>query len=390
MRGFDGVEMVYNTCNAPDATSHPDDPRLPEVARMGTVLAVVSPSGQTPLDDYADDFLVKLHPSVFPRGKGKRPRGMSELVYFRILFSRVPLSQFGQNPGLTFDMFNLWQRHTVYQQSRMRVKCSSEAARLIGDASVGDMEAAVKVMQPPTMFASMLLTCVVSAQAVGKRPTVLKALWRTMSPAARAIHTAMKQMAVAVPGSPQSKASFRSKAMASPIVHGSATCMINLCPSELASAWVFVIGEPQPEDPNKVYKFGKSGACLHRMEKDVCRRFVAENFWACADFFWAYMRAFNALMLGWPLDENVHQQVDKDCLFGLVLAWMWSFEESTRGGIHAHGLITLPVLQAEHLMKMCTGDKVMQQRILEFGESIACSMMPQYAGRFGDVKPGVS
>jgi len=142
MRGIDGVEMVYNSSNVADESS---TARTPDVARMGTVIAVVCPCGQTPLDDYADDFLLKLHPSVFPNGKGKRPRGMSELVYFRILFSRVPLIQFGLNPGFSFDMFNLWQRHTVYQQSRMKVKCSSEAARLIGDASIADMEAAVKV-----------------------------------------------------------------------------------------------------------------------------------------------------------------------------------------------------------------------------------------------------
>jgi len=57
---------------------------------------------------------------------------------------------------------------------------------------------------------------------------------------------------------------------------------------------------------------------------------------------------------------------------------MWSFEESTRGGIHAHGLLTMSVLQARNLMELCTGDKIMQQRILEFGEAIACSMMPDW------------
>jgi len=212
-----------------------------------------------------------------------------------------------------------------------------------------------------------------------------------MSPAARAMHSALKQMAVAVPGSPQSKASFRSKAMGGPIVHGSATCMINLCPSELAAAWVFVSGEPKPKDDDgivKEYKFSRAGIVVNRAAKDDCRRFVASNFWACADFFWAYMRAFNDLMLGWPLDENVGCQVTDECLFGKVLAWMWSFEESTRGGIHAHGLITLPCLQADNLMKLSV-KKGFQDAILRFAESIACSMMPQYTGRFDDARPEV-
>jgi len=151
--------------------------------------------------------------------------------------------------------------------------------------------------------------------------------------------------------------------------------MINLCPSELAAVWVFVIGEPSVSE----YKFDKTtGACQGRPSKTDARRYVARNFWACADFFWAYMRAFNHFMLGWPLDETVLEQEDDTCVFGKILSWLWSFEESTRGGIHAHGLITMPVMQADALAKLSTGDKVMQQRILEFGESIACSMMPDW------------
>jgi len=136
---------MYSPGCAVDDTLPPEPARPNEARRVGNVIAVISPPGQAPLDDYASDYLVKLHPSVFPWRKGARPKGISDIVYYRILFNRVPLCQFGQNPGLTFDMFNLWQRHTVNLQSRIRVRCSPELVSRIGDASVEDMNAAVQV-----------------------------------------------------------------------------------------------------------------------------------------------------------------------------------------------------------------------------------------------------
>jgi len=195
-----------------------------------------------------------------------------------------------------------------------------------------------------------------------------------MSPTARIITTAVKQMSSCVPGSPQSKLAFRSRAFASPIRHGPATCMINLCPSELSARWVFVIGEPQPLEP---YEFDNAtGECRGRLPTASARRYVSQNFWACADFFHAYMLAFNEIMLGWPM-EGHYVQSNPSCLFGVVLSWMWSYEESNRGGIHAHGLVTMRTLQAENLKKLCIGNAIMQRRIIEFSEAIACAMMPQ-------------
>jgi len=139
MRGFDGVELMYATGSLVDDTTRN------EVQRSGNVIAVISPPDQVPLDDYAPDYLLKLHPSVFPWRKGARPKGISDIVYYRILLARVPVIQFGQNPGLSFDMFNLWQRHTVNLQSRIRVRCSPELVNQISDASMDDMNAAVQV-----------------------------------------------------------------------------------------------------------------------------------------------------------------------------------------------------------------------------------------------------
>jgi len=149
--------------------------------------------------------------------------------------------------------------------------------------------------------------------------------------------------------------------------------MINLGPAELAAWWVFEMGEPRTSR----YTFASGdGAVQGRPERDQARQFVAKNFWACAEFFHTYLRAFNAILLGWSLED--HKQTNPGCLFGIVLARMWCPEESSRGGAHAHGLVTLPLLQARNLKRLSQGPqgRVMQQRILEFSEALACAMMP--------------
>jgi len=387
MRGIDGIEMVHTPGSGLDAETTspsppPTGPTMPEpprpprpthIHRRGDVLAVMTPSIENRMRDYDVDYLLKLHPSVFPHGVGKRPAGMSELVYFRLLWERYPLKQFGRNAGLLFDMFNIWQRHAVNDQARIRVRCNPHAISRIGNATVADLDRAVQVRGSADYETVHAANYQLIPQVACKRPSVQKKMMASMNPLGRTLVRMIRQMSPHVPGGPQSKGSFRAKAMASPIVNGPATCMINVCPSELSAAWVFVIGD----DPTDIKFNHATGACIGRPAN--ARDYVAANFWGCADFFWAYMRAFNKFMLGWSLDETVHKQEDPNCLFGIILAWMWSFEESTRGGIHGHGLITMPLLQAQRLRDLCNGERgwEMQRRLIEFAETIACAMMPQ-------------
>ena len=86
----------------------------PNLRRQSEKVIGVSVPRASPLVNQFDaDYLVDTHPSVFPWGKGRQPVGMSRIAYYRLLAERVPISQFGHNIGLTFDMLDLWQRDQV-------------------------------------------------------------------------------------------------------------------------------------------------------------------------------------------------------------------------------------------------------------------------------------
>jgi hypothetical protein len=145
--------------------------------------------------------------------------------------------------------------------------------------------------------------------------------------------------------------------------------MANLCPTEVAAKWVFEMGEPKHK-----YTFAASGEPEGRPNKDDCRRYVAQNFFACAHFFEIYCRAFNEILMGWPLEEAV--QVNPDCLFDGLLSRQWSKEESGRRGAHTHGILTQPFFQAENLRRRFGEGTEVQQAILLFGEALMRAYLP--------------
>jgi len=155
LRGIDSIEYLYSPLEATaeeaedDGEATTDEPsspsRGPRITRDGNVLAVVSPANQAPVSDYSEDVLLHLHPGVFPYGTGKRPAAMSEGFYFRLLLDRWPLSQFGHNVALMFDMFNILQRHAVNTQARVRIVKKPALEVLLGNATIEDMQAAVTV-----------------------------------------------------------------------------------------------------------------------------------------------------------------------------------------------------------------------------------------------------
>ena len=166
----------------------------------------------------------------------------------------------------------------------------------------------------------------------------------------------------------QTKLSLRSKAGAGPVVFGPATLMANLCPTEVSSKWVFEMGEPKER-----YEFDVFGNPDGRPAKADCKRFVAQNFYACAHFFQVYFAAFNAILLGWPLGDAVQKHVN--CLFGAMLSVLWAKEESGRRGCHTHGVLTQPFFQVQHLRRKFA-DPAIRRYILAFGESLMKAYMP--------------
>ncbi len=189
------------------------------------VIASILPLGSKPLDSYAKDYLLKLHPSVFPNGKGARPEKMSPIQYYRILIERTPMSQFGHNVGLLFDMFDQWQRHEVNTQAGVLIKGSPHVINQLNNLSQEDVKEALEV--------------------VGKSGSTLEKAKNKLSANAKVLLSLLRRLGSRIPGSPQAKLALRSKAMAAPIVFGSATVMANLCASEVAARWVFQMGSPE-------------------------------------------------------------------------------------------------------------------------------------------------
>ena len=394
MAGIDSAETVYPTCeflatdhlkssipgfgNAPPPpppgpdrttpsdpgnTPPPQPPLRPRVTMNGqNVIASILPMGSKPLDSYSPDFLLKLHPSCFPWGKGQRPKGMSNILYYRILLQRVPMAQFGQNVALLFSMWDQWQRHEVNLHASLIIKGSPSIVSLLNKLTEEEALDALSV--------------------VGKSGSTLVKAMAKLSFNSRTFLSLLRRLGSRIPGSPQSKLALRSKALAGPIVFGSSTVMLNLCPAEVASKWVFEMGEPKT-----CYSFNllTGEPDSRRPPKLDALRYIAKNYLACEHFFRMYFEAFNTIFLGWPLGAK--KQVNPNCIFGVILSILWSFEESGRRGIHGHAPITVPIFHASNLRKLFESGEDMQRLLLQFAESLATAYMPS---AYDDVMPRVS
>jgi hypothetical protein len=134
------------------------------------------------------------------------------------------------------------------------------------------------------------------------------------------------------------------------------------------SEWVFRLA-------GHTYTFDLQGNPQGRPNATECRRIIADDPMACAQFLHAYMGAFVAVMCGWSFSAS--KQVNPRCFFGIILALALKYEESTRGSKHAHGQMTQPALQAHRLVQLVTeGCADMQAMLHGFYESFAMCYWP--------------
>ena len=103
-------------------------------------------------------------------------------------------------------------------------------------------------------------------------------------------------------------------------------------------------------------------------------RYIAKNFLACAHFHQIYFEAFNEKFLGWRLGEA--QQFNPYSIFGVILAILWSFEESGRQGLHGHAPLYVSTLNADNLRKLFAKGGAMQDLLLKFAEALSMAFMP--------------
>lgn len=120
-----------------------------------------------------------------------------------------------------------------------------------------------------------------------------------------------------------------------------------------------------------------TGHPIGRPEKAESRKIVASNFFACASFFEAYFHAFNHVFMGWDL--GAERQHDIHCLFQIILAWAWSYEESRRKGCHAHGIANQLALTVDFLIRLFGNADTRREKqiiIFNFTESMMASHLP--------------
>lgn len=197
--------------------------------------------------------------------------------------------------------------------------------------------------------------------------------------AARTLLNGVKAVAGRVIGTPQSFLNLRSKCLAMHTVFGHYTVAFNLCPSELGAVWTFnLAGRP--------YTFDALGNPNGRPEIDQCRRIIAANPVACAQFFQAYITGFLDIFCGWQHDSD--RQTNESCMFGKLHALYVKYECSGRGGLHCHGQALQPFLQTSRLQALFASDAAdVQSALFSLFEAVACAHFPGESPDNDVVKP---
>lgn len=284
---------------------------------MNVVVSAI-PKSDTPANDYDPAWMLGTHPSAFPHNTGARPDGMSEERWAQCILRRYPSSQFAQNVGLIADLFDCIQRHSVNKNAWVQVQFRP------------DQQAAVSALSEQHVQA------VLDAIASRKFGADLNNVLDGLPEGARTLYNGVKAVGGRVIGTPQSFLSLRSKVLAANTVFGAYTCQLNLSPSELGAKWTFDLA-------GEAYEFDYEGRPTNRPHLLQCKRIIAANPVACADFLMAYLRAFTEVFCGWPMGSD--RQTNPNSLFGIIYAMYLKYESSQRGGLHAHGQTCQPFLQ---------------------------------------------
>ena len=314
---------------------------------QGLLVSAV-PKSDKLVDDYNPEWMLGAHPSTFPHNKGGCPPGMSEERWAQCLLQRYPARQYARNLGMIADCFNVIQRHSVNKNAWIQFQFRPDQQAAVTSLSQRDVQAVLDL---------------ISSNAFGANLTNgLNAL----PPGARILYNGVKAVGGRVLGTPQSFMSLRSKVMAGTSVFGAYTCHVNLNPSETSAKWTFELA-------GEKYEHDIEGYPSTRPHIVDCKRIIAANPVACADFLMAYLRGFVEVFCGWPMDSD--HQVNPDCLFGLIRLMYLKYESSQRRGLHAHGQLCQPVLQHERL-KQIMMDGTLLEHLFNYFENIMCAYFP--------------
>ena len=315
--------------------------------RQGLLVSMV-PKSDKLADDYSPAWFLDAHPSAFPYNTGGWPKGMSQDRWGQCILHRYPPTQFAQNLGLVTDIFNINQRHSVSKSAWVQFRCRPDQCADIANLSEADVQSVLEAISK-NEFGSTL------KDRMDRHP-----------PAAWTLYNGMKAVGGRVLGTPQSFQGLRSRVIACANFYGSYTCQMNLSPAEIGSEWTFRLAGHE-------YNLGLDGRPTNRPHTMECKRIIAANPVACADFLMSYLRAFTEIFLGWPMDSSF--QTNPDCFFGPCFVAYLKYESSARGGLHAHGQAIQRILQTKNLQKLLEAG-IFQNELCGFFEGLMCAYFP--------------
>jgi hypothetical protein len=272
--------------------------------------------------------------------------------YAAIILRRWPRSQFAEDNTLALDLNDVVQRQNVNLGVRIQAKWQGSRFQDIAALRPADVDSALQFLQQ------------------GLRGSQRQQAHAQLSMESRQLADAYKCVGAKIRGTPASFSRLRSEMFALWHMFGPFTVSINLNPSD-THCWLALklAGHEYKFDATGQPETGPGG----RPDIHAIWRAMAGNPTACAQFFHAFLAAFCATFLGWPLGEA--RQRPGRWLFGRVKAYAFKYETGGRGTLHTHGPIIQPQLQAAQLHQYLATPSG-QQYIVAALDRMICQAFP--------------
>lgn len=309
-----------------------------------------------PADDYAakgSQWLMNVHVSTFPNGKGLCPAGLSFERYLTYLIRRYPREQHA-SPWLIAHAFDIMRRHSVNQEGFTQLRMSPGTLSLISTLKPEQIEGVVELLK------------------ASQHPTpALREAIEQLEPNERALYRSYHKTTARIPGSPPSLSQLRSRAYSLWYGQGMFTISLNINPASCSAKLAFDIagrtyvltpqGNPGPDYPAKMERF----------------RILARDPLAVAQYFHVCLRSFAETFLDWDFDAQAQRTPDPDrpCPFGVITGFYFKPEANKRAEPHAHGGAIQPHMQPAALVRWIQS-KEMQEQLLQWMESVSAAFLP--------------
>lgn len=327
MSGLNSLNLQYNTAAIPATSEKRAAKHIGSMTVEDTIDILIN-GGRLALTEASDiepDFnpLLPLlsHPFVFPNADGECPVHMSESKWSSIILARGGRHD---RPDWVLSECDRQFRHLTYLAAYVQLRMTPRLVQDIGAVPAQTVKEVAQLLK------------------MNYGPPKTKQLQNCSAPV-KAMFEGVRIAGKKLKGTPQSYASLKSKAgTGATALWGEWTSFVTINMSEAHSEITFAImGQFTEFDLSAT-----GGQALPSMTR--LKQALVNHPAAVAEFSDLVIRAFHAIILGWPVGEPL--QVDPDCLAGIIGAIADKFEYSGRqGGKHDHLLLKQPPIAARQL-----------------------------------------